>query len=302
MCEAAASFKRKTSVETRTADMKRIFLGLAIISFVVTSAAAAGPDAATIVKHMKQGLEGPSGAVRLMTLKVISDGKAVAEWKMVQANGTANGAHWMLTVVLAPPDAKGMALLDKEQPSATSAVKYAYLPVTKRVFEFSPVAGYDAFFTTDFSYQDLGFVRLGGLGEKLLGTETRGGKKVYKLEDYPINHPYYSKVISYVATDTLLPVERDFYDRAGRLYKSERCTVDTVDGIPTVTKIVMNDVQSGGSSEIDVAKVIRDKQPPADLFDPKHLPEIADHPFWKTVTQSAMGAEGNKRYIAFGEN
>jgi hypothetical protein len=282
--------------------MKRVFLPLAIIFLVVTSAAAAGPDVATIVKHMKQGLEGPSGAVRLMTLKVISNGNAVAEWKMVQANGTANGAHWILTVVLSPPDAKGIAFLDREQPDSTSAIKYVYLPATKRVLEFRPVEGYDAFFATDFSYQDLGFIRLGGGGEKLVGTETRDGKKVYKLEDHPINHPYYSKVISYVATDTLLPVERDFYDRAGRLFKSEHCTAETVDGIPIITKIVMNNLNSGGSSEIDVTKVIHDKQAPADLFDPKHLPEIADHPFWKTVTQSAMRIEGGARDMASGEN
>ena len=94
-----------------------------------------------IVQHMKQGLEGPSSAVRLMTLKVISGGNTVAQWKMAQANGTANGAHWMLTVVLAPPEAKGIAFLDKDQPGATSAVNYAYLPVTKRVLEFSPIPG-----------------------------------------------------------------------------------------------------------------------------------------------------------------
>jgi hypothetical protein len=279
-----------------------MFLALAIIFLVVTSAAAAGPDAAMIVKHMKQGLEGPSGAVRVMTLKVISKGNTLAEWKMVQANGTANGAHWMLTVALAPPAAKGMALLDKEQPEGTSAVRYSYLPAAKRAFELRPLEGYDPFFATDFSYQDLGFVRLGGRGEKLLGTETRDGTTVYKLEDHPINHPYYSKVISYVATDTLLPVERDFYDRSGRLYKSERCTVETVDGIPTVTKIVMNNVQTGGSSEIDLAKVIRGKQPPADLFDPKHMPEVADDPFWKTVTSSAVRAEDDKRNMALRKN
>ena len=279
--------------------MKRMLLTLATILLIVTTAAAAAPDVAMIVQHMKQGLEGPSSAVRLMTLKVISGGNTVAQWKMAQANGTANGAHWMLTVVLAPPEAKGIAFLDKDQPGATSAVNYAYLPVTKRVLEFSPIPGYDAFFTTDFSYQDLGFVRLGGGGEKLLGTETRDGKKVYKLEDHPINHPLYSKVISYVATDTLLPVERDFYDRAGRLYKSEHCTVETVE-TPVITKIVMNDVQSGGSSEIDVTKVIRDKQAPADLFDPKRLPEVADHPFWKTVTPSASGAEDRARDMASG--
>jgi len=61
--------------------------------------------------------------------------------------------------------------------------------------------------------------------------------------------------------------------------------IETVDGVPTITKIVMNNVNSGGSSEIDVTKVIRDKKMPTDIFDPKHLPNIAEHPFWKTVTQ-----------------
>jgi hypothetical protein len=269
--------------------MKHAFLLLATILLFVapasTCAVAAGPDVQTIVKQMKRGLQGPDNAVRIMELKVISTGSPAVQWKMVQANGNANGAHWILTVVLAPPDARGIAFLDKEETSATSTIKYAYLPATRRVLEFTPVEGYDAFFATDFSYQDLGFVRLGGGGEKLIGTETRDGKKVYKLEDHPINHPYYSKVISYVATDSLLPVERDFYDRAGNLFKTEHCTIETVDGVPTITKIVMNNVNSGESSEIDVIKVIRNKQIPADIFDPKNLPHIADHPFWKAVTQ-----------------
>ena len=64
----------------------------------------------------------------------------------------------------------------------------------------------------------------------------------------------------------------------------------------------MNDVQSGGSSEIDVAKVIRGQQPPPDLFDPKHLPEVADNPFWKSVAQSAMGVGGDKGNMASAEN
>jgi hypothetical protein len=33
-------------------------------------------------------------------------------------------------------------------------------------------------------------------------------------------------------------------------------------------------------------KVIRNKPAPVDIFDPKRLPEVVDHPFWKTVTQS----------------
>ena len=269
--------------------MKRICLFLATVTLVFTAAAAsavaASPDVKTIVKAMKRGLQGPDDAVRIMKLKVISNGKITTEWKIVQANGDANDAHWILTAVLAPPSARGIAFLDKEETKATSTVKYGYLPATKRVFQFNPVQGYDAFFATDFSYQDLGFVLLGGGGEKLVGTETHDGKKVYKLEDHPINNPYYSKVISYVATDSLLPVERIFYDRVGHTFKIERCTIETVDGIPTITKIVMNNMNSGGSSEIDVTKVIRNKPAPADIFDPKGLPGVVDHPFWKTLAQ-----------------
>jgi hypothetical protein len=40
--------------------------------------------------------------------------------------------------------------------------------------------------------------------------------------------------------------------------------VETVDGVSTIIKIVMDNVNSGGSSEIDVTKVIRNKQLPAD--------------------------------------
>lgn len=145
--------------------MKRTFLTLATIFLIVTSAVAAGPDVPTIVKQMKQGLQGPDNAVRFLSLRVISNGSTVTEWKMVQANGIANDAHWILTVVLAPPGAKGMAFLDKQRLHDTSTFKYAYLPATKRVLEFSPVEGYDAFFATDFTYQDLGFVALGGGGK-----------------------------------------------------------------------------------------------------------------------------------------
>ncbi|HLK87044.1 MAG TPA: outer membrane lipoprotein-sorting protein [Candidatus Binataceae bacterium] len=266
--------------------MRRAILTLITILLFVGSTIAAQPDVATIVKNMKQGLQGPDNAVRLLTMKVnSSNGATTVEWHMAQANGTANGAHWMLTVVIAPQGAKGMAFLDRQKAHQTSTLKYIYLPATKRVMQYNPVQGYDSFFATDFTYQDLGFVALGGGGEKLVGTETRAGKQVYKLEDHPINSPYYSKVISYVLTDSMLPVERDFYDRAGRLFKTERCTVETVDGVPTITKMVMDNANSGGSSEIDVTKVFRDKQPPAELFDPAHLPKASDHPFWKSVTQ-----------------
>lgn len=55
----------------------------------------------------------------------------------------------------------------------------------------------------------------------------------------------------------------------------------TIQNVPIVTRIVIKDVQSGGSSEIDVTDVKYGEHVPQSLFDPKNLPNAADDQFWK---------------------
>jgi len=271
--------------------VSRRFLNLTIAIFVLVTCASAArarasaaeaPDAASIVKRMKRALEPARPSVRVMTLKVNSSEGPATQWTLGQARAHANGADWMLTVLLKPADAKGIAFLAKEQPGA-EAVEYWYLPALHRVRELTPLAGYEPFFGTDFTYQDLSFVRLGGQ-EKLDGTETHNGVKAYKLEETLTNNPYFSKAVTWIAVDTGLPVERDFYDLNGKLFQKESFEkIATIDNVPTIMKIVMNNVQSGSSSEIDVSSVKYDKQAPAGLFNPKRLPEASSDSFWKTA-------------------
>ena len=248
-----------------------------------TAARAAEPDAASIVKRVKEALEPARPSLRIMILKINSSEGFATQWTLGQARSQVNGADWILTVVLKPADARGIALLAQQQPG-TVAVQYSYLPAVRRVREITPMAAYEPFFGTDFTYEDLGFVRFGGQ-EKLDGLETHDGTKAYKLEEPLANNPYYSKVITWVAVDTGLPIERDLDDVDGKLFLSERFEdVKTVDKVPTIMKIVSRNVQSGGSSEIDVTSVKYDKQAPAGMFDPKHLSNAANDAFWKTVT------------------
>ena len=72
--------------EARIATLATIFL---IVASATTLAVAAGPEVKTIVTQMKRGLQGPDNAVRIMKLKVMSNGSSAVEWKMVQANGNA---------------------------------------------------------------------------------------------------------------------------------------------------------------------------------------------------------------------
>jgi Outer membrane lipoprotein-sorting protein len=273
--------------EKGTKFLRRILnLTIAILVLVTcaatTGASAAEPDAASIVKRMKLALEPARPSVRVMTLKVKSSGGFAAQWTLGQARAHVSGSDWMLTTVLKPADAKGITFLAKEKPGE-AAVEYWYLPAVHLVRELTPLAGYEPFFGTDFTYQDLSFVRLGG-HEKLAGTETHNGVKAYKLEEALANNPYFSKAVTWVAVDTGLPVERDFYDVDGKLFQKESFEkVSTIDKVPTIMKIVMSNVQSGGSSEIEATGVKYDKQAPVELFNPKHLANVASDSFWKTA-------------------
>ena len=291
------NFSRRRVIQTRRiqrseAKLLRHLPNLTIATLVFVAfafavrsdASAAEPDAASILKRMKQVLEPARPSVRLMTVKVNSSEGFAAQWTVGQARARLDDTNSMLTVVLNPAAAKGIAFLAKEKPGEV-AVEYSYLPAVRRVQEITPVAGYEPFGGTDFTYGDLGFVRLGSQG-KLDGTETHNGVKAYKLEETFANNPLFSKAVTWVSTDTGLPVERDYYDRHGKLYKSEHFEkITTIDNVPTIMKIVMYDRQQGGSSEIDVSSVKYDKQAPAELFDPKQLPNAANDSLWQMGTQ-----------------
>jgi Outer membrane lipoprotein-sorting protein len=241
------------------------------------------PDAASIIKRMNQALAPAVPSVRVMTLRV-NGPRATVRWRMAQARGEANGSKWMLTVMLLPSSwGKGIALLDEDKPSSTAAAEYIYLPAVQRVRRFTPLQGWEPFFGSDFSYQDFSFPRF-GLHPQLKGTEMHNDIECYRFEEALPNNPYYSKIESWVATDTGLPVERDYYDLPGKLYKSERYEhIVTIQNVPTITKIVMTDVQMDRSSEIDVTSVKYNKEAPPSLFNPNNLPSAAANQFWKSA-------------------
>ena len=274
--------------------LSRVTMATAIILLVVVFASAGGmgqqpghesgkPDAAAVVNRMKQALVPAVPSVRVMTLRVNGPAASV-QWRMAQARAKVNGSNWMLTVMLLPSSwGKGIALLDEDNPSLTAAVEYMYLPAVQRVRRFNALQAWEPFFGSDFSYQDFSFPRFSGQ-VKIQGTENRNGTECYRLEESLANNPYFSKIENWVATDTGLPVERDYYDLQGKLYKSERFEqIVTIQNVPTITKIVMTDVQMNRSSELDVTTVKYEKEAPLKLFDPNNLPHAAAAEFWKSA-------------------
>jgi hypothetical protein len=85
----------------------------------------------------------------------------------------------------------------------------------------------------------------------------------------------------------MLPIQRDYYDVAGTLWKTETFEEASIDGVPTPIRIQMKDLQGKSSTEIRVSDVRYNVEIPDAMFDPVKLPTAANSPVWQSSNAQA---------------
>lgn len=167
-----------------------------------------------------------------------------------------------------------------------------YIPAIRRTRQLLDVEAYDHFVGTEFTDADLAFIRLHE-HYRLLGKEDHAGVPAYKVEEkMPQERLYYSRIVIWVAKDSFLPLRRDYYDIAGRLWKTELIKdISVIDNVPIPLRIVMKDVQEGSSTELEVSMVIYNAEIPDEVFDPKLLPKVVNLPLWQTYGSRPTGGK-----------
>jgi outer membrane lipoprotein-sorting protein len=270
--------------------VRRCANGAAIFAAVMSSAALAGPATAAdppsadeIVRQMKAALEPPRPSARSMKL-IVHDVGEKTEFGLVQARKKMADGSRSLTVLREPDDARGIAYLIAEKPGEPDNVEWLYVPVVRRVRKLVPAENYTSFMESDFTYADLGFLPTDYKNE-LLGTEQLEGKKTYKVQSIPgstAKQWYYSRIVTWVDAETLLPLKREFVSPSGTVFKRETFSeVTRIDGIPTPLKVKMENLPAKSSTDLVVTDVTYDTQMPDSLFDPSNLQTIAEAAFWK---------------------
>ena len=265
--------------------MRVIFaLLVAVIVAVAPAAGQSPPDAKTLVKQMKEAFEPARPSTRKVAVSVNDSGRTVRFVGWV-ARKTVAGGRRQVIVMTEPPDVRGTALLMIEPQDASKPPSMSlYSPIIRRIRKLVPIDTYTHFLDTDFTYADLGYVRVHDR-YKLVGEADVNGMRVYKVEEkVPHDEWYYSRVITYIAESGKLPLRRDYYDAAGALWKTETFdTITTIDGVPTVLHAVMKDVQAGTSTDLAISEVRYDVDVPDAVVDPQKLPQLADNPVWQAA-------------------
>jgi hypothetical protein len=255
-------------------------LALALVTLAARTVAAAPPDGTALVAKMKEALEPPKASLRQLKLSISGEDGGTTQWTLAQARKTLDGKGRMLTVLLTPKEERGVASLLIDGDKKTPPERALYIPTIRRVRTLTPAGAYEPVLGSDFFYADLGFVSLRDK-YRLIGSEKHGGKDAFKIEQTPESPWYYSKIVSWIDAATSLPLERDYYDPAGQLWKVETFEdVTTIDGQPVATKIKMQDKQSGGASEIVVSNLRFGVDLPDALFERGSLPAAGASPVW----------------------
>ncbi|SPD76396.1 conserved hypothetical protein [uncultured Desulfobacterium sp.] len=232
----------------------------------------------TIMHEMKEALEPGISCTRKMVFTLKNHDKITNTWIAREARKKLADGKMMLFVILEPDEAKGVARLVCERENRTS-IEWMYFPAMKRVVKMAPVMAYDSFQGTDFTCSDIGFINIRGT-HKLLGEEEHSGNKTYKVETIPENKGYYSRIITWVSTESFLPLERDYYDVVGILWKTmffENAVV--INNTLTPIRVRMIDVQAETSTEYEVSDVCYGANIPDETFRPGDLPDALNAPF-----------------------
>ena len=263
--------------------MKEKIVCLVFFMFIFISlnpnSRAANLDAKTIISKTIEALEPEISCTRKVVFTLKDDhGQVTNTWIAREGRKKLADGKRSLLVMLEPDDVKGVTMLVWERKDRMSFM-WLYLPAMKRVIKMAPVMAYDSFQGTDFTYSDIDFINVRGT-HKLLGVEEHLGSKAYKVETIPEAKWYYSRIITWVATESFLPLERDCYDVTGTLWKTHLFEdVAVINNIPTPLKVRMMDVQTKTSTEYRVSDICYGAPIADEVFEPKGLPNALNVPF-----------------------
>ena len=159
----------------------------------------------------------------VMTMELVNHRGATRERTILSYSMDLGKDSKSIMFFQSPADVKGTGFLSwqYDDPSKDDD-KWLYLPAMKKIRRISgSSAKKENFMGSDFTYDDMGGRSVDEDEHKLLGEESLDGFTCWVIESTPLeNDAVYSKTLSWIRQDALIPVKVEFYDRMGELLKT----------------------------------------------------------------------------------
>jgi outer membrane lipoprotein-sorting protein len=155
-----------------------------------------------------------------------------------------------------PSDVRGMTFMVYKYPGRDDD-RWLFVPAINMVRRIAAQDKRSSFVGSDFTYEDVSGRDVEEDTHELLKKETLQGRNCYVVKSTPkAGDMDYSYKLSWVDETSFLPIKEQYYDRQGELYRVFTADeIKDIDGIPTVTKRTMKDLQSGHRTEVTFTEV-----------------------------------------------
>lgn len=203
-------------------------------------------------------------------------GNTIEILKLRQYTGKdANDLQSSMMIFMGPPKHKNTRFLMIERADGSNDQR-VFLPSMGKSRRIATEAeGNNAFFGTDFSYNDIAFMsRSISLDtHTFLPEETYNGIECYVIESVPKNKKdAYSKSICKIAKSNNLLLRAEFFDKKGKAVKLiELLNYKNIDGIDTPMDVKMTTYATQSSTVISIKKIQYGLKIPSTVFTTRYL-------------------------------
>lgn len=148
--------------------------------------------------------------------------------------------------------------------------RWLYLPALDLVRRIAAEDERSSFVGSDFFYEDVSGRSAAEDTHEL--QETTDTYYVLKSTPKKSELVEFDHFISYIHTETFLPVQVEYYKADGTKYREYTTQkVETIEGYPTITKSVMKDLADGGQTTLTYSQIDYNVGFAADIFTERYL-------------------------------
>jgi hypothetical protein len=193
-----------------------------LIGMVGCVAMLAQPTGRDIIQRAQDQPDGDNRK-SVMTMQLINHRNAIRERSLVSYSMDLGKDSKSIMFFESPADVKGTGFLSWQYDDpGKDDDRWLYLPAMKKVRRISGAsAKKETFMGSDFTYDDMGGRNVDEDEHFLKGEESMEGKACWVVESVPLDDKAnYSRKVSWIRKDALIPVKVEFYDRMGALQKT----------------------------------------------------------------------------------
>ena len=173
-----------------------------------------------IVARVQQAFYAPGKDMKArVTMTLLSAGgdKRLRDLTMLRRNGTGGEQQYFI-YFHQPGDVRGMTFLVLKYPRRDDD-RWLFMPALNLVRRLAARDSAQSFVGSDFTYEHVSGRDLESDRHTLRGEEQRRGKACYVVESQAQGAAEYSRKVAWIDKATGLPVEEEYYDVRGELFK-----------------------------------------------------------------------------------